>query len=264
MRLVLPSNASLNYFPNNTLTSFTVQLAETLDLPYGEWHIGLAEIQFYKSWLNVKQSWIRVQIDDGQYRKLTIPTGYYAKVTDIMTKINNTIEEKLPNHRGDVAFSYDATTRRVEIMLSISKNITVELETSLSQILGFKHTVFHVDLVQQYPSYKNTYGAQIFYSTAPVDLAAGLHNIYVYCDLADMTIVGDTLAPLLRIVPVQSDHWVYQFESFNKIQYVPLAKHRTKTITVYLRSASGEPIQFTSGHTVVTLDIRRVKSLHTY
>ena len=53
MRLVLPSNSSYKYFPNNTLTEYTVKLPYSIDLSKGRWEVGLEEIMFYKSWYNV-------------------------------------------------------------------------------------------------------------------------------------------------------------------------------------------------------------------
>ena len=47
----------MDYFPNNTLASFTTRLPEMLDLD-GSWEIGLAEIQYPNS--------------------LVLPEGYYA------------------------------------------------------------------------------------------------------------------------------------------------------------------------------------------
>ena len=48
MRVVLPSNASMEHFPNNSLTSYTVQFSEEIILPPGQWEVGLLEMQFEK------------------------------------------------------------------------------------------------------------------------------------------------------------------------------------------------------------------------
>jgi hypothetical protein len=47
--LTLPSNSSMNYFPNNTLTHYTTKLPKLMDMD-GTWEIGLAEIQYPHSW----------------------------------------------------------------------------------------------------------------------------------------------------------------------------------------------------------------------
>jgi hypothetical protein len=52
--LTLPSNSSMDYFPDNTLTHFTTRLPQMMDLD-GSCEIGLAEIQYPHSWYNIKQ-----------------------------------------------------------------------------------------------------------------------------------------------------------------------------------------------------------------
>ena len=57
--LTMPSNSSMNYFPNNTLTHYTTKLPKIMDLD-GTWQIGLAEIHYPHSWYNVKnkEAWL--------------------------------------------------------------------------------------------------------------------------------------------------------------------------------------------------------------
>ena len=78
--LVLPSNSSTKYFPNNTLTEYTTHLAKEIGLQ-GEWEVGLAEIQYPHAWYNITDSdehhfsfssddranWVNCRIDSGLY-----------------------------------------------------------------------------------------------------------------------------------------------------------------------------------------------------
>jgi hypothetical protein len=59
--LTLPSNSSMNYCPNNTLTHYTTKLPKITDLD-GAWKIGLAEIQYPHSWYSVmnNEAWLKV------------------------------------------------------------------------------------------------------------------------------------------------------------------------------------------------------------
>ena len=47
--ITLPSNASLDVYPNNTLTKYTVRLPRTLYLKEG-YEVALAEIMYPVSW----------------------------------------------------------------------------------------------------------------------------------------------------------------------------------------------------------------------
>ena len=48
----LLSNSSINYFPQNTTSSFTVHLAEKITLN-GTWKVGIAEIHYKYNFFNV-------------------------------------------------------------------------------------------------------------------------------------------------------------------------------------------------------------------
>ena len=51
--LHLPSNSSLDKFPNNTLTEYLVGLSQTVNLT-GDWELALTEIHYPHSWSNVR------------------------------------------------------------------------------------------------------------------------------------------------------------------------------------------------------------------
>lgn len=91
MRVVLPSNSSLKHFPNNTLTSYTVQLPQTIDLSVGQWEVGLEEIQFYKSWLNVRDCSITIT-RDGKDAVIRLDDGYYNTNADLIEAMNKKIQ----------------------------------------------------------------------------------------------------------------------------------------------------------------------------
>ena len=54
--LTLPSNSSMKYYPDNTLTHYTTRLQLPMELS-GDWEVALTEITFPKSWFTIpKQS----------------------------------------------------------------------------------------------------------------------------------------------------------------------------------------------------------------
>jgi len=50
--LVLSSNSSMRYFPQNTTTSFVTELPQAVHL-HGEWEVALNEIQFSTTFLHI-------------------------------------------------------------------------------------------------------------------------------------------------------------------------------------------------------------------
>ena len=49
--VTLPSNSSMQYFPDNKTSNFVTKLPRTLQLD-GEWEVGLAEIVYPHTWYN--------------------------------------------------------------------------------------------------------------------------------------------------------------------------------------------------------------------
>jgi hypothetical protein len=47
--LMLPSNASLNVFPNNKTTEYHVQLPQAVDLE-GDWKVGVYSLSYPHTW----------------------------------------------------------------------------------------------------------------------------------------------------------------------------------------------------------------------
>ena len=52
--LTLPSEASMNVFPNNTLSIYITRLPRPIEL-MGRWEVGLVEIQYPHTWYNVSE-----------------------------------------------------------------------------------------------------------------------------------------------------------------------------------------------------------------
>ena len=92
MRLVLPSNACLQNYPNNSLTKYTVQLAQSLDLTDGHWEFGLSEIQFYKSWYNVKNAVLTIKRDNEE-TVIQLEDGFYKSPSFVIQYLNEQIRE---------------------------------------------------------------------------------------------------------------------------------------------------------------------------
>ena len=88
--VVLPSNSSMKYFPDNKTPNFVTKLSRTLQLD-GEWEVGLAEIDYPHTWYNIREGKNSVEIyaPDKFYLlfqtvEYSIYPGYYEKVEDVI------------------------------------------------------------------------------------------------------------------------------------------------------------------------------------
>ena len=94
-------------------------------------------------------------------------------------------------------------------------------------------------------------------SSRPVDLF-NINTIYVYSDIGQYQLIGDTQAPLLGILPVEGSHKQQRFWSFAPAYYVPVNKSYITTIEIQLCTDIGDKIPFDTDSCVVTrLHFRR-------
>ena len=68
-----------------------------------------------------------------------------------------------------------------------------------------------------------------------VDIDQGFDTIYVYTDVVESRIVGDSIAPLLRSLPVGGSHGATVYDRFTNIHYVPLLYAHFKSIKINMR-----------------------------
>ena len=97
--------------------------------------------------------------------------------------------------------------------------------------------------------------------TRTTDINGGIRALYIYCDVLENVTVGDTLAPLLRIVDATAGRRgenVHQ--SFDPPRYMPVRKKRFDTIEMLIKDEYGEDIAFEGGKSVVTLHFRRASN----
>jgi len=89
-----------------------------------------------------------------------------------------------------------------------------------------------------------------------------LLRIRLYCDLLEHVPVGDTKAPLLRIVDKSTELEGNVHRVFNSTLYVPLQKKCFDTVEIDMMIDTGDPVPFLSGMSFVVFEFRRV--IHPY
>ena len=82
--------------------------------------------------------------------------------------------------------------------------------------------------------------------------------IYVYSSIVQNQLVGDSLVPLLRVVPIRGARdELYRSEEFLHPYHLPTVNETTAELRFYLRRDDGTPISFKTGKVVLTLHFRR-------
>ena len=98
----------------------------------------------------------------------------------------------------------------------------------------------------------------------PVDLKAGSHTMFSFCDLVQTEILGDTQSALLRSIPLESVSWTDQRQrkevnhrSFSNLHWKRRYKSQFQSITVTPANEIGQKLPFLScGGTSITLALR--------
>ena len=99
--------------------------------------------------------------------------------------------------------------------------------------------------------------------TFPVNLQGGRNTMFIYCDLVQNEIFGDSQPVLLRVIPLQQNvasTGATCYRTFDKMQWKRLNRSNFQSITISLCDESGQLMPFVSiGRTNSTLSFRRRK-----
>ena len=219
--LTLPSNSSKEYYPDNSASHYHVKLPQDLNLT-GEYEVGLSEIQFSNTYFTIRewdcyfnylipekdseatpqksspQATASNQPDDSASTlvSVVIPGGLYEFNEHFTHTLNTLVKKILGNQKNGhprVKLYYNKASKQASLTIYESKG-QLRLSSSLQRILGIK-----ADNIAGPGSVKGSY---------IMDLNEDFKSVYVYSDLVSPRPVGDTMAPLLRIVPMSVTPWL--------------------------------------------------------
>ncbi|GFU74645.1 uncharacterized protein TNCV_2648141 [Trichonephila clavipes] len=119
----------------NKISHFKTQLSSPVCLN-GEWEVGLSEIIYPHSWLNVNETnnYFLYKAGDGNISstvKRTIDVGCYETMLDIISAV----QLALPKNPNRFTIIYNKATKRVKINAVLGSSLHLE---NLSELLGFK------------------------------------------------------------------------------------------------------------------------------
>jgi hypothetical protein len=268
--LTLPANSSLNYYPSNTLARYKTRLQSPIELT-GEWELALVEIIFTKSWPSIPRDAGKMTLSCGSLLdgsvELNAPSGYYSSMDQLINYLNVNVDQKLLSHEFVVNdnkttlkrvklpeyafphFTYDELNRKVSVVLQ--PGASIKFDEHLCSMFG----------IITNPVANNTSTVQAIAGEANCDIEAGIHALYVYCDVAEHVVVGDTQAPLLRVVDATGKNGQNVYSTFDPPRYVPVRKKQFDSIEIDIRTDFGSHPSFMHGRVVCTLHFRRATFL---
>jgi len=242
----------MHYYPENTVARFTTKLPNNIDLD-GEWEVGLSEISVPLHVHNVIEGlcYYDIYFSNTFICRINPMPGQYRRLRELFVDWYRAQRQQIPLHSHEpllVEFSYEFDSGKVKMTYlgSAPRRAQFEFSPDLARLLGYSHNLRYA---QCHPRL----------SKFPPDLRGRIHSVYVYCDVFEHVPVGDTKAPLLRIVNTDDDKSIGNVHRvFNPLLYVPLQKKTFNTIDIDMSTDFGTTVPFLSGKSFVVLEFRRV------
>ena len=244
--LVLPSNASMTTHPNNTLAQYITNLPRRICLSGGggEWECGLTEINYPHDWYNVRKARLTVEHYGETVTDAYFEDGYYDSPEELVKTLNG-------DTPGRVKFGYEPVTQK--IVAHMKGDTKFALYGDLPDILGFGRgeatTIF-----------TSSARSMVVRGYSIVDLRRGFESLYVYSSIVESRIVGDKIAPLLRIMSITGRHGEMVTARFDHVQYMPVLSREFEDVEIEIRDDTGRPVPFERGKVTVTLHLRRCRT----
>lgn len=129
-----------------------------------------------------------------------------------------------------------------KVIMYVPDGVEITIENGLRDLLGYK---------------KNKFSQGSSVSHYQIELNGGISEIFVYTDIIHSHHVGDTVAPVLRVIPVMTKDSEQIVKVYPSPLYFPVKKTFFDTIQVELRTSSGKEITFSAGKTNLVLSFRK-------
>lgn len=244
--VLCPSNASMELYSDNTPGYFRINLPKRLKLR-GRYEVGLAEITYPVTWdtfQEAKAYRLKTKYAERTGQGILTKTLYLTVqelLQELIVKASSSLSVSTVHLRN--IFVYDSFKNRVQH--AMPSPFKVRLSQSVSDALGYKNN-----------DWLEGKGEAAY----PPDIRLGMHTLFVYSNIVEPQLVGDTYAPLLRAVAIEDDKKrgaQYQRSTYESPHYAPVITDEISTIEIFIKDDSGKTVVFATGKTVCTLHFRR-------
>ena len=257
----LPSDSSMKYYPDNTVACFTTKLPKEISLD-GKWEVGLSEISFPLSFLTINETTRLLSFKEYHWR-ITGPCGgdnfffepgLFSDLQSFVNCINEQTEAKgatmnvLDNDYIEITNIVDPGKPHD----SCNDEYGYVFPENFRKILGFTEKKVWIDFNQK----------QSLVSPFPGNINAALpDSVYVYSNICEASVIGDTCATILRVIRINYSKKRFgdtYHVNISHVNYIPLLSNSFRDIEIDLRDRLGQPLPFVTGPSCVTLHFRRI------
>ena len=224
---------------------------------YDRWLVGLSEIHIPCTTLHLRQQDTRLIKAQAGNREHYFQHGIYDSIQSLVDTINDSLTT-LNNKRDYSRLIYNNKGG----FIIIKENIKRQEDGKPCQEALFSEVVKRIlGIKEGFSSMKSAEGERTYTGKHPASLARAIPDqLFVYSNLCEPCMVGDTNAPLFRIVNVEAKDFIFGstiVKKFAPINYIPLLNNRFQTIDIDIRDQFGKAIPFEFGTLTVTLHFKR-------
>ena len=157
-----------------------------------------------------------------------LPPGHYESNVQVIDAMNKVLLSEL------IVTSKLLTTSQI-VVFNIPSELELVYSEPLTSLLGFAHPTEHCRGPRKYGKY-------------PMNLNRRIYAIYVYFDVIQTKLVGDSSVPLLSVVHLRGvfEKNGVQIVYYSQV-YTPLANYVLFTIEMYITDSTGRHVAFSSG-----------------
>jgi len=218
----------------------------------GDWEVGLAEISVPSKVENAfnDECYLILQLTEF-IRKIRLTARHYEQIEEIIDGLHSALHAD-PGLSGLeqalLTFFYEKNRIKIDVANNMWGVISVEFSPALARLLGFDAG--------------RKYSGNTIIADRGMSFFGNINSLYVYYDLLQAIIVGDTKAPLLPIVDKPKRLHRNMHSVLNPILYVPLQKKHFDIVEINIMTDTGLPIPFLPGKSFVVLEFWR--AVHPY
>ena len=213
--------------------------------------------------------------------RCTIDTGYYPSIDHLMSKIF--VKSFRSRHATDWPYNWCISSHSQKLKILPRGHQKDDFQSTENEEDGFLtaasssedegqqtwngtkpfETPFSIELISS--DLQNILGTDILKVGVnpkfPVDISGGRHTMFVYCDLIQDEILGNTFTSLLRSIAINStsnrkldEVATICHQSFSNLQWKDVVKSSFQSITITIRDETGQLMPFLSiGRSWLTL-----------
>lgn len=254
----LLSNASMEVFPDNTLSLFrTILPLQNGLLLEGNWEVALSEIVYPVLVKNINdhgnfrfRSYIGDKEEDPPYYQARVTAGLYNDMETVVSNMETCVASSFARRRDyEFVYTIDPFTKLMSMTLPNESSFLGIQGSELARVTGFKQG-------------RSMYGQGPHIAAYPVNFQP-VDTLLIYTDIIQHQIVGDIRAPLLRAVPftwsANTSPSKTVAHTFQHLEFKRLSQNVIHTILIDLRSERGNRVSFLDvGHVSLTLFFRPI------